>query len=200
MLQQVYQIQSKDQYMHELANICEQGDRSMNELIQMMAVQPNELNNILKNFAIHIKNENCMETVKHLVILLGQVLQNDLKAYEALKKINRTFQIQKMLEQNDKLLNLTLYQFDCLVATKLPKLYLHFLEREIKTSNIWAQWITTLFTKYIKIKLHESAQIDENLLQFWDQVICADMERRWSPFFKLSLYMLKLNQERILQM
>ena len=82
----------------------------------MLEVKSENLNNILKLFAVGIQSRNCLEGMKPLIIFLGQTLKNDLKVYEALKKLNRLFEFDKLFCEDSQLINLLSFQMDSLIA------------------------------------------------------------------------------------
>ena len=108
---------------------------------------------------------------------------------------------------------------------KLPQLHQHFKDEQINSGIFASAWFITQFTNSLQIQdkkfkknkdptaqsdaeqpkssLQDEQQedpevqyISDNLLQLWDYFVSSG----WKAIFKMSLYILKANEEKLLQL
>ena len=88
---------------------------------------------------------------------------------------------------------------------ELPSLHQHLKDEQINSGIFASAWFITQFTNSLQIQdknfqaNKDEAQefddlISDNLLQLWDYFVCSG----WKSMFKMSLYILKTNEAKLL--
>jgi hypothetical protein len=124
-------------------------------------------------------------------------------------RVAEIFDMSLLYKKELPMLKLFFYQLDRLIAIQLPHLHQHFKDEQINSGIFASAWFITQFTNSLQIQdknfnknkdqkpIDENDQIiSDNLLQLWDYFISSG----WKSMFKMSLFILKTNETKLLAM
>jgi len=218
-----YQMQTLKSSVSEL--IAMDVQRSFHNLRHI--VKPEILKNILKTYAFFNPEIEYCQGMNFVAGFLFLVFRDEQLTFKALMRVAEIFDMSHLYKKELPKLKLFFYQLDRLIAMKLPQLHQHFKDEQINSGIFASAWFITQFTNSLQIQdkkfrksdnknkdpnaksdaedkssLPDDGQhtdpdvqyISDNLLQLWDYFVSSG----WKAIFKMSLYILKANEEKLL--
>lgn len=172
-------------------------------------VKPEILNNILKTYAFFNPEIEYCQGMNFVAGFLFLVFRDEQISFKALMRVAEIFDMSLLYKKELPMLKLFFYQLDRLIAIQLPYLHQHFKDEQINSGIFASAWFITQFTNSLQVqdknfnKLKDAKQIletdqiiSDNLLQLWDYFISSG----WKSMFKMSLFILKTNENKLLSM
>jgi hypothetical protein len=168
-------------------------NRSFNSL---RAIQGENLNNILKSYAIVNQQLDYCQGMNFIAgFLFLQFGHSESLAFAVMKAVIQRFRMHELFNTELPMLKLNFYQLDRLLAISLPDLHMHFKDETINSSYYSSPYFITLFTSVMQMQ----SAFDDNaslLLRVWDHFLLDG----WKAIFKTSIALLKDNEEALLGM
>eukprot|EP00347_Sterkiella_histriomuscorum_P016146 403354306 len=165
--------------------------RSFNNLKQ---ITPENLNHILKTYAIINPNLDYCQGMNFIAGFLYLLFQKESLAFAVMREIIAKYQMSQLFNTELPMLKLTFYQLDRLISIKLPDLHAHFKDETINSSYFSSPYFITLFTNVLQMQT--SFDNSAILLRLWEYFIIYG----WKAIFKVSLLILRENEEKLLTM
>lgn len=168
-------------------------NRSFNNL---KAIQPENLNNILKAYAI--VNQQALDYCQGMNFIAGFLFlvfdNSEALAFAVMKAVISKYRMHELFNTELPMLKLNFYQLDRLIAILLPDLHMHFKDETINSSYYSSPYFITLFTSVLQMQT--TGDHMQLLLRLWDYFIVFG----WKAIFKASIVLLKENEDMLLAM
>ncbi|CDW77618.1 rab-like gtpase activating [Stylonychia lemnae] len=156
-------------------------NRSFNNLKQ---ISPDNLNNILKTYAIINPNLDYCQGMNFIAGFLYLLFGKEDLSFSVMKEIIAKYSMSQLFNTELPMLKLTFYQLDRMISIKLPDLHAHFKDETINSSYFSSPYFITLFTNALQMQ----TTFDHSALYGWKMI------------FKVSLLILRENEEKLLTM
>lgn len=124
-------------------------NRSFNNL---KAIQPENLNNILKAYAV--ANAQQLDYCQGMNFIAGFLFlafgKDESLAFSVIKAVIAKYRMHELFNTELPMLKLHFYEMDRLIALGLPDLHAHFKEESINSSYYSSPYFITLFTSVLQ--------------------------------------------------
>jgi hypothetical protein len=122
------------------------------------------------------------------------VFRDEEKCFKALQEIIAVNDMAELFDQELPKLKLFFYQVDRLLNIYLPQLHTHFKDEMVNSSYYTSPWFITVFTN--SLQQQDNDLVGDRILSLFDYFLTSG----WKAIFKMTLYLMKTNEQELLQM
>jgi ecotropic viral integration site 5 protein len=156
------------------------------------SISSENLSNILKTYAFYNPEIEYCQGMNFLAGFFYFYYRDEEKSFKAMLGLIKKFDLTELFNTTLPRLKLYFYILDRLISMYLPELHEHFKNEYINSSLFSSAWFITCFCNTISHQ--RTADINENLMLFWDNFIIDG----YLVIFRVAIILLGIFEDKLL--